>query len=133
MRVRKFRNFFDLTIDPFPTPAGIVNEVGKNNLLRALRLVLDPDLPDRRRRLRPDDVPATGAAKDAYPGRPGPTRLGLRSGSSDRALLEQHEQTTEALHAPLDVLVDVDAGSDLQSGTGATPARAAGRRRRSSE
>jgi putative ATP-dependent endonuclease of the OLD family len=32
------------------------NGVGKSNLLHALRLVLDPDLPDLRRRLQPDDV-----------------------------------------------------------------------------
>ncbi len=58
VRIRNFRNFADVTIDPFPTPAVIVGEngVGKSNLLHALRLVLDPDLPDRRRRLQPDDV-----------------------------------------------------------------------------
>jgi putative ATP-dependent endonuclease of OLD family len=58
VRIRNFRNFADATIDPFPTPAVIVGEngVGKNNLLHALQLVLDPDLPDRRRRLQPDDV-----------------------------------------------------------------------------
>jgi putative ATP-dependent endonuclease of OLD family len=58
VRIRNFRNFVDVTIDPFPTPAVIVGEngVGKSNLLHALRLVLDPDLPDRRRRLQPDDV-----------------------------------------------------------------------------
>jgi putative ATP-dependent endonuclease of the OLD family len=58
VRIRNFRNFADVTIDPFPTPAVIVGEngVGKTNLLHALRMVLDPDLPDRRRRLQPDDV-----------------------------------------------------------------------------
>lgn len=58
VRIRNFRNFADVTIDPFPTPAVIVGEngAGKSNLLHALRLVLDPDLPDRRRRLQPDDV-----------------------------------------------------------------------------
>lgn len=58
VRIRGFRNFADLTIDPFPTPAVIVGEngVGKTNLLHGLRLVLDPDLPDRRRRLQPDDI-----------------------------------------------------------------------------
>jgi putative ATP-dependent endonuclease of OLD family len=58
VRIRNFRNFADVVIDPFPTPAVIVGEngVGKSNLLHALRLVLDPDLPDRRRRLQPDDV-----------------------------------------------------------------------------
>ncbi|MGW6769236.1 AAA family ATPase [Streptomyces sp. NPDC055037] len=35
---RNFRNFEDLTIDPFPSPAVIVGEnaVGKSNLLAAL-------------------------------------------------------------------------------------------------
>ena len=58
VRIRNFRNFADVTIDPFPTPAVIVGEngMGKSNLLHALRLMLDPDLPDRRRRLQPDDV-----------------------------------------------------------------------------
>ncbi|MBC9728238.1 ATP-dependent endonuclease [Streptomyces sp. TRM68367] len=58
LRIRNFRNFRDLVIDPFPTPAVIVGEngVGKSNLLHALRLVLDPDLPDRRRHLQAEDV-----------------------------------------------------------------------------
>jgi putative ATP-dependent endonuclease of OLD family len=58
LRIQNFRNFKDLAIDPFPTPAVIVGEngVGKSNLLYALRLVLDPDLPDRRRYLQADDI-----------------------------------------------------------------------------
>ncbi|MFF4308436.1 ATP-dependent endonuclease [Streptomyces sp. NPDC001601] len=58
IRVRNFRNFEDLTIDPFPSPAVIVGEngVGKSNLLAALRLVLDPDLLDRHRVLGGDDI-----------------------------------------------------------------------------
>ncbi|MDJ0375602.1 AAA family ATPase [Streptomyces sp. H10-C2] len=58
VRVKNFRNFRDLVVDPFPTPAVIVglNGVGKSNLLHALRLVLDPDLPNRARRLQADDV-----------------------------------------------------------------------------
>jgi len=32
------------------------NGVGKSNFLHALRLVLDPDLPDSARRLRPEDI-----------------------------------------------------------------------------
>ncbi|MFE7582183.1 ATP-dependent endonuclease [Streptomyces gardneri] len=58
VRVRNFRNFEDLTIDPFPSPAVIVGEngVGKSNLLAALRLVLDPDLLDRHRVLSADDI-----------------------------------------------------------------------------
>ncbi|MEU4616601.1 ATP-dependent nuclease [Streptomyces umbrinus] len=58
VRVINFRNFRDLVIDPFPTPAVIVGEngVGKSNLLHALRLVLDPDLSNRWRRLQADDI-----------------------------------------------------------------------------
>ncbi|MEV6400205.1 AAA family ATPase [Streptomyces sp. NPDC051907] len=62
VRVRNFRNFEDLTIDPFPSPAVIVGEngVGKSNLLAALRLVLDPDLLDRHRVLGADDIRDSG-------------------------------------------------------------------------
>ncbi|MGW7282162.1 ATP-dependent nuclease [Streptomyces sp. NPDC054844] len=58
VRIVNFRNFRDLVIDPFPTPAVIVGEngVGKSNLLYALRLVLDPDLSNRWRRLQADDI-----------------------------------------------------------------------------
>lgn len=58
VRIRNFRNFGDVVIDPFPTPAVVVGEngVGKSNLLYALRLVLDPDMPDRRRLIQADDV-----------------------------------------------------------------------------
>ncbi|MFJ2115556.1 ATP-dependent nuclease [Streptomyces sp. NPDC087850] len=58
VRIKNFRNFRDLTIAPFPTPAVIVglNGVGKSNLLHALRLVLDPDLPNRARGLQADDI-----------------------------------------------------------------------------
>jgi len=58
IRIRNFRNFADCEIDPFPAPAVIVGEngVGKSNLLHALPLVLDPDLPDSARRLRGEDI-----------------------------------------------------------------------------
>ncbi|MER7609876.1 AAA family ATPase [Nocardioides sp. NPDC127503] len=58
LRISNFRNFAECEIDPFPTPAVIVGEngVGKSNLLHALRLVLDPDLPDSARRLRNEDI-----------------------------------------------------------------------------
>ncbi|MFF3910533.1 ATP-dependent endonuclease [Streptomyces sp. NPDC001848] len=58
VKITNFRNFRNLVIDPFPTPAVIVGEngVGKSNLLYALRLVLDPDLSNRWRRLQADDV-----------------------------------------------------------------------------
>jgi len=56
--VRNFRSFLTLEIDPFPGSAVIVGEngIGKSNLLHALRLVLDPDLPDSARKLRAEDI-----------------------------------------------------------------------------
>lgn len=58
LRISNFRNFAECEIDPFPAPAVIVGEngVGKSNMLHALRLVLDPDLPDSARRLRNEDI-----------------------------------------------------------------------------
>jgi putative ATP-dependent endonuclease of the OLD family len=54
--VVNFRNFENLDI-PLHDHAVIVgeNKVGKSNLLHALRLVLDPSLPDTARQLRPED------------------------------------------------------------------------------
>ncbi|MFK4117896.1 ATP-dependent nuclease [Streptomyces longwoodensis] len=56
--IENYRNFRKLLIDPFPPSAVIVGEngVGKSNFLRALRIVLDPELPDSARWLRPEDV-----------------------------------------------------------------------------
>ncbi|MGV9706283.1 ATP-dependent nuclease [Streptomyces sp. NPDC003483] len=56
--IENYRNFRKFTIDPFPASAVIVGEngVGKSNLLRAIRLVLDPDLPDSARKLRKEDI-----------------------------------------------------------------------------
>jgi energy-coupling factor transporter ATP-binding protein EcfA2 len=56
--VKNLRNFRELELDPFPARAVIVGEngVGKSNLLHALRLVLDPALPDSARQLRGEDV-----------------------------------------------------------------------------
>jgi putative ATP-dependent endonuclease of OLD family len=68
LAIQSFRNFRDLVIDPFPTPAVIVGEngSGKTNILHALRLVLDPGLPDRARRLTADDLhEASGSFADA--------------------------------------------------------------------
>ncbi|MCX4735083.1 ATP-dependent endonuclease [Streptomyces sp. NBC_01363] len=58
IEVRNFRNFGHLVIDDFPAHAVIVGEngVGKSNLLEAIRLVLDPSLPDSRRMLREEDI-----------------------------------------------------------------------------
>ena len=74
LRIRNFRNFADCEVDPFPAPAVIVGEngVGKSNLLHALRLVLDPDLPDSARRLRADDI---------HDGASGPFGTGLSGGA----------------------------------------------------
>jgi putative ATP-dependent endonuclease of OLD family len=62
--VQNFRNFAHLEIDPFPASAVIVGEngIGKSNLLHALRLVLDPDLPDSARSLRAEDICEYAAA-----------------------------------------------------------------------
>ncbi|ANN19520.1 hypothetical protein SD37_30480 [Amycolatopsis orientalis] len=58
VRIENFRNFRLLELDPFPRSAVLVGEngIGKSNLLHALRLVLDPDLPDSARMLRAGDV-----------------------------------------------------------------------------
>lgn len=54
--IHNFRNFADLDI-PLNDHAVIVgeNKIGKTNFLHALRLVLDPSLPDTARRLRGED------------------------------------------------------------------------------
>lgn len=56
IQVENFRNFHNLDI-PVGQAAVIFgeNQVGKSNLLHALRLVLDPSLPDSSRQLRVDD------------------------------------------------------------------------------
>lgn len=58
IEIKNYRNFADLSIDKFPARAVIVGEngVGKSNLLEAMRLVLDPALPDTRRMLREEDI-----------------------------------------------------------------------------
>src|SRR6266581_4688325 len=58
IEIKNFRNFGHLVLDPFPARAVIVGEngAGKSNLLHALRLVLDPTLPDSVRQLRSEDV-----------------------------------------------------------------------------
>lgn len=57
LSIQNFRNFASFVVDPFPNPAVIVGEngVGKSNLLYALRLVLDPSLPDSARVLSDSD------------------------------------------------------------------------------
>ena len=54
--IKNFRNFKDL--DVYLGQHAVVlgeNKVGKTNLLFALRMILDPTLPDSARRLRLDD------------------------------------------------------------------------------
>lgn len=74
LRIQNFRNFSDCVVDPFPAPVVIVGEngVGKSNLLHALRLVLDPDLPDSARSLRREDI---------HDGATGPYGPGLAGGA----------------------------------------------------
>jgi len=54
--IKNFRNFADLNV-MLGEHAVIVgeNKIGKSNLLHALRLVLDPSLPDSARKLREED------------------------------------------------------------------------------
>ncbi len=54
--IKNFRNFKDISID-LPPQAIIVgeNSIGKSNLLHALRLVLDPTLPNSERQLSDED------------------------------------------------------------------------------
>lgn len=56
VRIENFRNFRELDV-ALGKHAVIVgeNKVGKSNFLHALRLVLDPSLPDSARQLRPED------------------------------------------------------------------------------
>jgi putative ATP-dependent endonuclease of OLD family len=56
VRVENFRNFrsLDVTLDRHAVIVG-ENKVGKSNLLFALRLLLDPTLPDAMRQLRCED------------------------------------------------------------------------------
>lgn len=56
VQINNFRNFHGLDIN-FGTHAVIVgeNKIGKTNFLQALRLVLDPSLPDTARQLRQED------------------------------------------------------------------------------
>lgn len=60
--IHNFRNFAHLEIVDFPQSAVLVGEngIGKSNFLHALRLVLDPDLPDSARRLRDEDISEFG-------------------------------------------------------------------------
>lgn len=54
--IKNFRNFANLDV-PLAENAVIVgeNKIGKSNLLHALRLILDPSLPDSARKLREED------------------------------------------------------------------------------
>src|SRR5262245_48633039 len=56
IQIQNFRNFraLDLRLDGNAVIVG-ENKIGKSNLLHALRLVLDPTLPDSARQLRLED------------------------------------------------------------------------------
>ena len=56
IQIQNFRNFrdFDVKLGDNIVIVG-ENKIGKSNLLHALRLVLDPSLPDSFRQLRDDD------------------------------------------------------------------------------
>ncbi|MDB6066174.1 MAG: nucleoside triphosphate hydrolase [Pedosphaera sp.] len=56
IEIENFRNFHNFAVDLEPTSVIVgENKVGKSNLLEAIRLVLDPALPDAARKLRPED------------------------------------------------------------------------------
>ena len=56
IQIKNFRNFHDLDVNLGPTSVIVgENGVGKSNLLFALRLILDPTLPDSARNLREED------------------------------------------------------------------------------
>ncbi|GAA0264679.1 ATP-dependent nuclease [Cryptosporangium japonicum] len=56
IRVQNYRNLADIDISLGPGTVIVgENRAGKSNLLRALRLVLDPTLPNSERELRPED------------------------------------------------------------------------------
>lgn len=56
VEIRNFRNFEHLVLDTGPATVLVgENRTGKTNLLYALRLALDPSLPDSARRLRSED------------------------------------------------------------------------------
>src|SRR5438876_5222223 len=56
LEILNFRNFKHLQLDLERTAVVVgENKAGKSNFLDALRLVLDPSLPDSARKLRPED------------------------------------------------------------------------------
>ena len=56
VQINNFRNFRSLDISMGQSAVRVgENKVGKSNFLHALRLVLDPSLPDSARQLRPED------------------------------------------------------------------------------
>ena len=63
IQIKNYRNFreVDCKLGPHIVLFG-ENAAGKSNLLRALRLVLDPDLPDSERRLEAEDFWSGGTA-----------------------------------------------------------------------
>lgn len=99
IEIRNFRNFRHLVIDDFPAHAVIVGEngVGKSNFLEAIRLVLDPSLPDARRMLREEDI---------WEGHP----AGLAGGAEVTVVVELQgfDDDTDAKSILSTAIVDVD-------------------------
>ena len=56
IQIQNFRNFhdFDIALGEHAVIVG-ENKIGKSNLLFALRLLLDPSLPDSARQLKEED------------------------------------------------------------------------------
>ena len=72
MRISRIQiiNFRNLDVELGPSAVFVgENKIGKSNLLHALRLILDPSLPDAARQLREedfwDDLPRTLTKKDS--------------------------------------------------------------------
>lgn len=69
IQIENFRNFRKLDVETGPSIVIVgENAVGKSNLLFALRLILDPTLPDSARQLRQEDF-WDGLTKDRQFGR----------------------------------------------------------------
>jgi putative ATP-dependent endonuclease of OLD family len=85
IQIENFRNFHHLDVS-LGDPCVIVgeNKIGKSNFLFALRLLLDPSLPDSARQLRDEDF---------WDGLPRPLTREHRSEKS--AVTKQREPTRE--------------------------------------
>ena len=113
VQIKNFRNFASLDV-AFGEHAVIVgeNKVGKSNFLYALRLILDPSLPDTARKLRDEDF---------WDGLPRPLTAGDRvtisidiadfeSDDNQLAILAEHLVQAEPMIARLTYTWQPDAG-----------------------